>query len=169
MTLPRRFEWRGDHLATPPVEALEALRGASLALDPRSAAPVRIADGTAEIEIELARPNAPFRLRFDHPTIALALEHDGEALELHHRPADEGRDGPRYRAATPGLSRLRVFVDRGLIEIYADDGRWCCTKRLADWAPVAALRLEAGEGVARAVLHRIEAAAGRDAALRLSA
>lgn len=155
MTLPRRFEWRGDHLATPPLDALERLRGAERRLDPASADPVPVEDGTAEILIELSGANAPFRLAFAHPSIDLALEHDGTALELVHRPRAGDRDGPRYRAATPGLSRLRIFVDRGLIEIYADDGRWCCTKRLADASPVTALAFASGEGVSRASIHAI--------------
>ncbi len=154
MTLPRRLEWRGDHLATPPMESLAALRRASRTIDPAACAPVPILRGAAEIELDLTAPNAPFRLDFDHPTIALALEHDGVHLELRHRPADLA-EGPRYRAETPGLSGLRVFLDRGLIEIFADGGRWCCTKRLADAAPVTGVRMAGGIG--RTTVHDLAA------------
>lgn len=142
MTLPRRFVWRGDHLATPASSAIEALRAQTIPVTIGS--PASFADGAAELVLELGTANAPFRVDLDHPTSALAILHDGETLELHHGSA--GADGPRYRTATPGLTRIQLFVDRGVLELYADDGRWCCTRRLADQAPVTSLRLDAEAG-----------------------
>ena len=51
-----------------------------------------------------------------------------------------------HLAETGPLESLRVFVDVGLIEIYADGGRWCGTKRVDSDKPVSAVRLEAAAG-----------------------
>ncbi len=70
----------------------------------------------------------------------MQLTYDGQTLEFVFEPPGN-RIVPGYRAALPGLSSVRVFVDVGLIEIYADGGRACCTKRFDSPVPVDAVGL----------------------------
>jgi beta-fructofuranosidase len=143
MTLVRQLKWRGDHLATPPVENVKKLRGRQIAKALSSGEKLDVPDGTAEIQFGLVNENDTFRLTLEHYSITLALVFDGLFLELLHQPVGE-KPGPRYRHATPGLTNIRMFVDNGLIEIYANDGRWCCTKRLADASPISAIKVYEG-------------------------
>jgi len=136
MTLMRRFEWRGDHLATPPANALKALRKSVLCTS--LAQPVEITNGCAEIEIVLSQPNGPFSLFLEHPTTELAIVSDGQHLEIRHR-AESKPDGPIYRTPAPGLTVVRVFIDRGVLEVYGNDGQFTGTKRIADFSPVTRL------------------------------
>ena len=45
------------------------------------------------------------------------------------------------------LSDVRLFVDVGLIEIFADGGRWCGVKRVDSDEPITAARLITEPGV----------------------
>jgi beta-fructofuranosidase len=143
MTLVRRLEWRGDHLATPPVADVKKLRGHQIARSLSLGDLLTLPNGTAEITFGIDTANPAFQLTLQHSSIKLALVFDGSFLELIHQPEGE-KQGPLYRHATVGLTEIRIFIDNGLIEIYANDGRWCCTKRLADASPVSALKLEKG-------------------------
>lgn len=151
MTFARRLVWQGGALLTPPVDTVAELRAARLADDPATlAGGLALPEGLGEIEIELREPGAPFRLELDHPTHRLAITSDGSNLELLFEPPG-ARVVPRYATPASGLSRLRVFVDVGLLEIYADDGRWVGTKRIDSDEPVTAVRLASGEAAAARV------------------
>ncbi|WP_058598826.1 GH32 C-terminal domain-containing protein [Aureimonas ureilytica] len=144
MAFPRRLVWQGGALLTPPVETVAELRAPLLTESPAALADgIALPAGLAEILIELAEPGAPFHLELDHPTHRLALISDGASLELLFEPPG-ARVVPRYATPVSNLSRLRVFVDVGLVEIYADDGRWCGTKRIDSDEPVRAVRLASG-------------------------
>ncbi len=151
MTFARRLVWQGGALLTPPVDTVAELRAEPLADSPSALSQgVALPEGLGEIEIELREPGAPFRLELDHPTHRLAIAGDGSNLELLFEPPG-ARVVPRYATPVSGLSRLRVFVDVGLLEIYADDGRWVGTKRIDSDEPVTAVRLASGEAAAARV------------------
>ena len=157
MAFPRRLVWRNGRLETPPVATVAELRAGELAGEAQSlGAGVALPEGLAEIEIELASPGAPFRLDLDHPTHRLAIVCDGSSLELLFEPPG-ARVVPRYATPVEGLKHLRVFVDVGLVEIYADDGRWCGTKRIDSDEPVTRARLASGEA-AGARVYRLRPA-----------
>ncbi|WP_062228157.1 GH32 C-terminal domain-containing protein [Aureimonas frigidaquae] len=159
MTLPRRLVWRDHALSTPVVDSVTQLRSAVLADDPAAlAGGVALPDGLAEIELTLCEPDAPFQLDFAHGSHRIALTGDGRSLELCFEPPG-ARVVPRYATEVTGLTQLRIFVDVGLIEVYAQDGRWCGTKRIDSDEPVSAVRLTAG-GVARARVFALRPARG---------
>lgn len=142
MTLPRRLLWQDGQLHTPPVAAVETLRiGASTAFGPGDRVPLD--GGLAELAVDVPADGS-FVLAFDHPTHEMALTYDGRVLEFHYDPPGL-RAVPSYRTAHPGLRDIRIFVDVGLIEIYADGGRTCCTKRVDSSVPVEAVRLASGD------------------------
>ncbi|MBS1184262.1 MAG: glycoside hydrolase family 32 protein, partial [Proteobacteria bacterium] len=61
-----------------------------------------------------------------------------------------------YLATGARVRSLRIFLDRGSIEVFADDGRHAGTKRLADPSPVTAICLKASPGrVASARVWRL--------------
>lgn len=138
MTLPRRLLWQDGRLSTPPIAAVDTLRiGAPVDLAP--AGRVQLEEGLAELALDL-QPGRPFVISFDHPTHEMQLTYDGQILAFLFEPPGN-RIVPGYRAALPDLSTVQVFVDVGLIEIYADGGRACCTKRFDSPVPVDALWL----------------------------
>jgi len=147
MTLPRRLLLRDGALLTPPIEAATTLRQA-LVDDRRLAAgeTITLNDGAAEIVIEFDETGVPFELALSHPTLKLAVTADAEGLAIVHERAQGGQPSPHYLAAGARVRSLRVFLDRGSIEVFADDGRHAGSKRLADPAPVIAIRLEAPQG-----------------------
>ncbi|MCX5518321.1 glycoside hydrolase family 32 protein [Kaistia defluvii] len=140
MTFPRRFIWQDGQLRMPPVEGVKALRTGVATEALAGAGSVPLAGGLGEIEIELATPGAPFRLDFAHPDHGIALVYDGAVLELMFDPPGN-RVVPRYLTSTTTLKTVRIFVDVGLIEIYADDGLQCATKRLDSDQPISAIEL----------------------------
>ncbi|PIO97811.1 beta-fructofuranosidase [Pleomorphomonas carboxyditropha] len=147
MTLPRRLLLRDGVLLTPPIEAVATLRQA-LIDDRRLAAGemVTLEDGAAEIVIEFGETGLPFELALAHPTLKLAVIADAEGLAIVHESAEDGPPSPHYLAAGARVRSVRVFLDLGSIEVFADDGRHAGSKRLADPAPVTAIRLEAPRG-----------------------
>ena len=143
MTFPRRLIWRDGMLLTPPAESVRELRCALLADDAsKLAAGLALPDGLAEIDVAFARAGAPFKLVFAHPTHQIALVYDGATLELQFEPPGH-RVTPRYVAQDVSLSRLQVIIDVGLIEIFADGGRWCATKRIDSDEPINSITLHA--------------------------
>lgn len=142
MTLPRRFVWRDGALRMPPVESVRDLRA--------DVAPVSLADGVAapllqglgEIELAFSAAGTPFTLDFEHPDHGLSLVYDGMTLELVFDPPGN-RVVPRYRTAVAALRQVRIFIDVGLIEIYADDGLHNATKRIDSDLPIGGVRLAA--------------------------
>lgn len=150
MTFPRRLVWRDGSLFTPPVDTVADLRQAVILDDPAALAePLALPDGLAEIELEFTSRGPAFVLELDHPTHHLALVSTGTTLELEFEPPGT-RTVPRYAVDGAAIMRLRLFVDVGLVEVYADDGRWCATKRLDSDAPVLSLRFLSGAETVRA-------------------
>jgi beta-fructofuranosidase len=154
MTLMRRFEWRGNHLATPPAEALKALRKHVLSRT-LAQGPVLFEEGCAEIELRLSHPNASFDLTLTHPSTDLGIVSDGGNLEIRYKVSGQDH-GPVYRTPAPGLTSVRIFIDRGVLEVYGNDGQFTGTKRIADFAPVTSLALVSGhDAIAEAVVWQL--------------
>ncbi|OWV72967.1 beta-fructofuranosidase [Rhizobium sp. R339] len=145
MTLPRRLALRDGALITPPVAAVESLRQRQLdaggLLDGRS---VDLANGSVEILLTLGEPGSAFRLDLQHPaaTVAVQLNDDGLSIPF---SAANAKPSPRYIAAGAHPSTIRIFLDAGSIEVFADDGRWTGTKRLPGFKGASAARLVAPE------------------------
>jgi beta-fructofuranosidase len=146
MTLPRRLLLEDGALATPPVAGAESLRQ-QLIDDHRllSGDRVELGNGAVEIVIDLAAPGATFDLEFDHPEVELGLRLDAEGLSILY-DVPEGKVSPRYLAAGARPSTLRIFLDIGSIEVFADNGRWTGTKRLPGFEGVRSARLSAPQG-----------------------
>ena len=91
----------------------------------------------------------------EHPTTELAIVSDGQHLEIRHR-VETKPEGPTYRTAAPGLTSVRIYIDRGVLEVYGNDGQFTGTKRIADFSPVTVLRFESGaENVATATIWQL--------------
>ncbi len=158
MTFPRRLVWHDGALLMPPVEAVALLRAESLATTSTALlGGIGLPDGLAELGFDIAGAGAgaPFRLTLAHPDGPITLVHDGQTLELLDDRPVRGR-AVRNLAETGPLSDLRVFIDVGLIEVYADGGRWCGTRRLDSDQAFTAARLEAdAEAITRAEIWRL--------------
>ncbi|MBB3398582.1 MULTISPECIES: glycoside hydrolase family 32 protein [unclassified Rhizobium] len=145
MTLPRRVLWDGSALLTPPIESVDSLR--HLALDASrltSGEQLALETGAIEIEIDLVAPGAPFELRFGHPDIDLGVRLNEDGLEVLFSDRS-GNASPRYIAAGARPSQVRIFLDAGSIEVFADKGRWAGTKRLPSFAGISSVQLLAEE------------------------
>lgn len=146
MTLPRRLALDGGALITPPVPGVESLRQHRLdaqgLLDGRT---VDLANGAVEITLTLKEPGNAFRLTFEHPeaTVEVLLNDDGLSIPF---SVANAKVSPRYIAAGARPSTIRIFLDAGSIEVFADDGRWTGTKRLPGFNGVSSVRLTALEG-----------------------
>jgi len=143
MTFARKLVWRSGTLLTPPCPALTRLRTHSTPRELRSSSdPLPLKDGLAELGITFVRSGVPFALNFAHSTIGITLAYDRGTLELLYRPPPSKRPEPRYRLEDVDLTRLHIFVDVGLVEIFVDDGKWCATKRIDSDEPISAVHLE---------------------------
>ncbi|MBZ9792662.1 glycoside hydrolase family 32 protein [Rhizobium sp. 3T7] len=146
MTLPRRILLDGNAVLTPPVEAVDGLRHKLLDDDRLLAGKsIEFIDGAAEILLDLKQPGASFELGFDHPDISLGVRLDEDGLAILF-DARTGKPSPRYLAAGAKPEQVRIFVDTGSIEVFADNGRWCGTKRIPGFAPIGSATLAASEG-----------------------
>lgn len=152
MTLPRNLRLEDGAILTPPVEAVESLRSGIIDDTGLAAGKtVQLDTGAVEILLDLSWPGASFVLHFDHPDADLALRLDAEGLSIlyalpgQHAQAD-GVTEPRYIARGARPVHLRIFLDAGSIEVFADHGRWAGTKRIEGFEPVRSVRLEAAEG-----------------------
>ncbi|MBX4867277.1 glycoside hydrolase family 32 protein [Rhizobium bangladeshense] len=150
MTLPRRLALRQGALITPPVTGVESLRQRRLdahgLLDGRS---VDLADGCVEILLTLQEAGNAFHLAFDHPEAAVAVQLTDDGLSIHFSVTN-AKASPIYIAAGARPSTIRLFLDAGSIEVFADDGRWTGTKRLPGFKGISSMRLSAPEGNVRA-------------------
>ncbi|TCN20561.1 GH32 C-terminal domain-containing protein [Sinorhizobium americanum] len=146
MTLPRRVLLNNGALLTPPVDAVDSLRQ-HLIDETRlpSGEMVELGNGAVEIVIDLAAPGAAFDLELDHPDVELGLRLDQEGLSILYDVPD-GKWLPRYIAAGARPSTLRLFLDKGSIEVFADNGRWTGTKRLPGFEGIRSARLVAPKG-----------------------
>ncbi len=147
MTFPRRLIWQDGRLLTPPVESVAELRGSRIGAIEDLRAGIALGDGLAEISVSLPA-GLPFRLVLDHPEFPMAIVHDGQTLELVADWATHRGRRLYYVAETGPLTDLRLISDVGMIEIFADGGRWCGTKRIASDAPLTSVRLETGADAA---------------------
>ncbi|ASY60160.1 GH32 C-terminal domain-containing protein [Sinorhizobium sp. CCBAU 05631] len=157
MTLPRRVLITDGALSTPPVDAVDSLRK-HLIDEARlwSGETVALGNGAVEIVIDLAAPGAAFDLEFDHPEVELGLRLDQKGLSILYDVPD-GKWLPRYIATGARPSTLRIFLDKGSIEVFADNGRWTGTKRLSGFAGVRSARLAAPDGnVTAALIWQLE-------------
>ena len=142
MTLPRTLRLEDGQLLTPPIEAAEGLR--SHVLDrTRLAAGERVtfSNGAVELLIEFSEAGVPFDLELEHPGVGLGLVQDETGLWLRYE--SPGADHPRYIVEGARVRRLRIFLDYGSIEVFADDGRFAGTKRITGFDPVRSARLSA--------------------------
>lgn len=150
MSLPRTLVLEDGALLTPPIGAAESLRAHMLDRTRLFAGhPVSLPTGAAEVLFDLREEGAPFRLDFEHPSVSLALVQHQEGLEILHgkKGAEAAEPSPRYLARRASVSRLRVFIDYGSIEVFADGGRVAGTKRIDGFEPVQSLRLAADADV----------------------
>ncbi|MGF6177831.1 glycoside hydrolase family 32 protein [Ensifer sp. 4252] len=157
MTLPRQLLLQQDALLTPPVETVATLRRGLIDESKlKGQEPVGLGNGAVEIVIELAAPGATFHLELDHPEVGLGVQLGPEGLIIHYAPPN-GKETPRYIAVGAKPSTLRIFLDVGSIEVFADNGRWTGTKRLPGFAAVSTARLLASAGnIAAATIWHLE-------------
>lgn len=145
MTLPRTLRLDGGTLLTPPLGTVESLR--SHILDRTRLAGgerVTFVNGAVEILFELSEPGLPFELELDHPAARIGVGVDEAGL--HIRYGVDGAESPDYLAVGARPYRLRIFLDRGSIEVFADHGRWAGTKRIEGFEPARGARLRAEQG-----------------------
>ncbi|YCI06069.1 glycoside hydrolase family 32 protein (plasmid) [Ensifer sp. D2-11] len=157
MTLPRRAVLKDGALLTPPIDAVDSLRQ-DLIDDCRllSGDKIDLANGAVEIVLDLTAAGAAFELEFEHPDVELGVRLDAEGLSILY-DVPEGKLLPRYIAAGARPSTLRIFLDIGSIEVFADHGRWTGTKRLPGFASVRSARLTApGSNVAAASIWQLK-------------
>ncbi|PCD65781.1 GH32 C-terminal domain-containing protein [Rhizobium phaseoli] len=146
MTLPRRLALQGGALITPPVSAVESLRQRRLdAVSLLVGETVDLANGSVEILLTLGQAGNAFRLDLEHPDATIAVQLNDEGLSIPFSVAN-AKASPRYIAAGARPSTVRIFLDAGSIEVFADDGRWTGTKRLPGFKGVSSARLIAAEG-----------------------
>ncbi|OJG00080.1 beta-fructofuranosidase [Pararhizobium antarcticum] len=146
MTLPRRILLSGGVLRTPPIGPAESLRGQMLDRTRLAAGQtVKLDSGAAEILFELNDAGTPFELELDHPDVRLGVFVDDVGLWIRHEVEGAGAS-PDYVARGARPKRLRIFLDYGSIEVFADDGRWVGTKRIDGFAPIRSARLTAPSG-----------------------
>lgn len=150
MTLPRRLALHEGALITPPVAGVESLRQRRLdADDLLDGGTVDLANGSVEILITLNEAGNAFRLAFEHPEATVAVQMDGNGLNILFSAAN-AKASPHYIAAGARPSNIRLFLDAGSLEVFADDGRWTGTKRLPGFKGISSMRLAAPEGNVRA-------------------
>jgi beta-fructofuranosidase len=146
MTLPRRLALQSGALITPPVSGAETLRQRRLdvqgLLDGRT---VDLANGSVEILLTLRQAGDAFRLDLEHPEATVAVQLNDDGLSIPFSVAN-AKASPRYIAAGARPSTIRIFLDAGSIEVFADDGRWTGTKRLPSFKGVSSVRLTAPDG-----------------------
>jgi beta-fructofuranosidase len=144
MTLPRNLLLRGNEVLTPPAPAVETLR-AGMIDDSRLMAGETVAldNGAVEIVLDLAVPGAAVELAFGHPLVTLGVGVNEEGLLISYAaPGQE--QGPRYTATGAKPQNLRIFLDVGSIEVFADGGRWAGTKRIEGFEPLQSVRVVSG-------------------------
>jgi beta-fructofuranosidase len=146
MTLPRRLFLQGDTLLTPPVATVETLRkhrlDSSRLLKGEA---IDLANGSVEVVIDLARPGSTLHIEFEHPEATVEVQISEDGLCIPYSVAN-AKASPHYIAAGAQPSSVRIFLDAGSIEVFADNGRWTGTKRLPGFKGVRSMRLVAPDG-----------------------
>ncbi len=152
MTLPRAIHLIDGALHTPPIGAAESLRSHILDRTRLAAGEaVTLVNGAVEILFELTEPGAHFKLQLNHPHVDLQVVADDQGLAIKYLEENQV-SSPHYLAKGAKAKRLRIFLDYGSIEVFADHGRWAGTKRIKGFEPVQSVWLAAEPG---AVAHAI--------------
>ncbi len=141
MTLPLRLTLapERDALLVHPIPAVERLRRDELDAEALlRGAWLPLPQGTAEVVLDLAASGLPVRLEIAHPDGPLSVLVGPEGLEIAHE-----KPTPRLIALGAQPARLRIFLDTGSIEVFADDGRWSGTHRVPGAERFTAIRLVA--------------------------
>lgn len=150
MTLPRRMLVKNGELHTPPIPELSGLRGVALAQGVLSIGKtILLPDAPVELSFDLAQAEGAVEIVFGHEALDLAVRVSDDGLEIRYREIGQMQTqgtAPRYLASQATPRNLRIFLDRGAIEVFADDGRWVGSKRLASTAPVTSVSLQAKTG-----------------------
>ncbi|MDI7860377.1 glycoside hydrolase family 32 protein [Rhizobiaceae bacterium n13] len=141
MTLPRQLVLANGFLHTPPIGTAESLRSRILDRTRLAAGQgVELGTGAVEILIDFKDTGTAFRLELDHPGIELSVSQEDAGLRIgYDRPGVAQQ--PVYIARGARARKVRIFLDYGSIEVFADDGRWTGTKRIDGFEPVRAARL----------------------------
>ncbi len=149
MTLPRLVLLENDAILTPPVAAVETLRHRLLDETALAAGEtVDLKTGAVEILLALPAEGAPFELTFDHPDVTLGVKLGTDGLEILF-DAGTGKTTPRYIATGAKPSEVRIFLDAGSIEVFADNGRWTGSKRIPSFAAARSATLTGSVTAAR--------------------
>ncbi|AJY45812.1 glycoside hydrolase family 32 protein [Martelella endophytica] len=146
MTLPRNlvYDPTDNVLLTPPIEGVEKLRDHLIDETQLAAGElITLETGQAEIVIELDGSNESFELDLYHNNIEIVIKVDAEGMRLIYLD-DIERATPDYVAPGAKPSHIRVFLDIGSVEVFADNGRWTGTKRIAGFDPIHSLRIRSG-------------------------
>jgi len=135
LTLPRQLTLceEGKSLATPPVDQVLELRqqkSVDEAAKLKSGQNVSLPSGAVEIIIELDKASDDLRLDFQHSNVrGMGVVLSPEGLEI---LPGEGTRKQRLLATGARPWNLRIFLDVGVIEVYANGGRWTGTYRVPD-------------------------------------
>ncbi|MDL2408061.1 glycoside hydrolase family 32 protein [Rhizobium calliandrae] len=139
MTFPRTISFDGTRLRTPPAAAVDGLRTNLLAQGPLATfTTLELPNGLADIRLDNI-DGVGFEIEFVHPEFGLRLTYDGVEMELHFNAGN--RVTPRYLRHTGRINDVRILIDRGLLEIFADGGAHCCTKRFDSAVPIRIVRM----------------------------
>jgi beta-fructofuranosidase len=146
MTLPRNILLSKGSLCTPPIGPVESLRYKMVDRTRLAAGEtVTLPTGATEILFDLDEPGLPFDLQLGHPEARVGVMADDTGLSIYYQAADQP-DSPRYIAQNVRARRVRIFLDYGSIEVFADDGRWAGTKRIEGFSPVNSATIHAPMG-----------------------
>lgn len=166
MTLPRELRYERGRLLTVPVPELSALRSSPtvrerVTVEGETELP-GISGDCFELELLLdvgQTKSAGVKLRVDpaagEETVVLYDRESGKLL-LDRERSGQGPGGVRRAPVTvgaDGLLRLRVFVDRSSVEVFAQDGEIAMTARIYPGAGATGVRF-VGDGPLRIVSLR---------------
>jgi beta-fructofuranosidase len=134
MTLPRRLTMSADGTAlrSAPISGLETLRRAELDAGVLALGQPLPLPPCVEVALSLAGPP---ELALSDGSLSISPANGGIALNLAGRPPLQ----------LPAPGHLRLFIDPGGIEIFADDGAWTLSQRLPGQETTRSLTLGPGQ------------------------
>jgi beta-fructofuranosidase len=148
MTVPTRLRLSegGHELLVVPADELQALRQGELDRTALAAGEwVPLGHGTAEILLLLAPPHCLASLEIATADRTFCVEVNADGLEI------TGHASRRLIALGAQPRELRIFLDAGSIEVFADGGRWTGTHRLPDVDRITGIRLVTEPGRVREI------------------